>query len=395
MFPEPIKPILKSAYESDASQIEGSATQVVFPKTIADILKVVKNGKKILVRGGGSSLVGSAVPQEAIVLDMSKMNSILEINPEKRYVVVQAGIILDKLNKELEKYNLEFPIQPSSHGICTIGGMISTNASGNRAIKYGYTSQWIEEIEIINGKGEIKKIDKALLSDYVAMEGTTGIIVNAKLKLSPKVERTATMFASEDRNKILSLIKSFRLKKEVSAIEILDKLTSKILDLGEKYHLIIEFESNEGSLKEKDYKKMWNLRDSAYPKLAFNGYIMIEDPKFFLEKIPEFMSWLESKNIPYFGHIGVGILHPCFKKDEEEKIEEMYSIVKKLRGVISGEHGIGLKKKKYLEIDKIKLLSKIKLRNDPEDKLNSGKIFDLKKDSFFKDKKKKIEDDSK
>jgi FAD/FMN-containing dehydrogenase len=147
-----------------------------------------------------------------------------------------------------------------------------------------------------------------------------------------------------------------------------------MLGLGYSYHILVEYESDEGNLSGGKYKQTMAIRDKVYPLLACDGHSIIEDPKLFLDKIPELIKWLENNSIPVFGHISVGILHPCFCGKNKEKIHDMMRIVKRLSGQVSGEHGIGLLKKEFLEEQDKKLIKIIKQRNDFLNKFNVGKV---------------------
>ena len=372
-----MKPQIDSiAHSTDASMIEGKASSVIYPKTAEEVKQIIIAGNNITIRGGGSGLVGGAVPN-GIVVDLSKMNKILNLDRQKKEVEVETGIILDELNEYLEKYNLEFPVQPGSHSICTIGGMIATNAVGNRAIKYGRTSNLVVALEVVNGKGEILKIGKAELADFSGMEGITGVIVKAKLKLVEKKKRSATLFSFNEIEKVIDAVRKIKLVKDVSEIEFLDKFCSSLLGLEEKYHLIVELESEAGKLKNEEYEKIMIMRDSVYPVLAKLGYTHIEDPKILLHKFSELANFLEAEKIPFFGHLGVGIIHPVFRSEDRKKIKEMIKLVRKLHGQITGEHGIGICKKEFLDNLEKKVIERVKLRCDPLCKLNYGKIIDL------------------
>ena len=366
------------ACSTDASGIVGEAACVYFPKSVEEAARIVSHNSNITARGGGSGLAGGAVPLNSCVIDMSKLNKIISIDEARKTAYIETGIILDELNAELERRGLEFPVNPSSHAICTIGGMIATNAVGSRAIKYGRTANWVEYVDVINSKGEIKRIGKADLNDFAGMEGTTGIVARAVLKLIEKPKRTASLIKADDFMKIAEALGILRLDKSVSMIEFLDKKVSGLLGFSSNYHLIVEFESDRGEIKDDKYAKLIALRDSIYPKLASEGYTIIEDPKIFISKMKEFLDYLEDIGIPCYGHIGSGILHPCFSLEKKEKILEMMKLVKKLHGNITGEHGIGLSKKEFLDDTEKKLISVIKKRMDKFNKFNPGKMVDIK-----------------
>lgn len=365
------------AYSTDASMIEGRAFSVIFPKSAEEIQEIVRNSAGITIRGGGTGLVGGAVPQNCVLVDLSKMNKILNFDRKNVTAEVEAGILLDELNEYLEKYNLEFPVKPSSHAVCTIGGMIATNAVGSRAIKYGRTSDWVESMEVVNGKGEVISVKKTDISDFSGMEGITGVIARATLKLVNKKIRTARLLELDGLQDVVDAVTRMKLEKNISAIEFMDKFTSGLIGLFDRHHLIIEFESDEGELKGREYEKIMEMRDRVYPALASAGYVRIEDPKIMLGKFQEMAEWLQENRIPFFGHLGVGIIHPCFMKDQEKLIGELMNLAKKLHGQVSGEHGIGLAKKEFLEPSDIKIIERIKKRNDPFGKFNCGKVIDF------------------
>ena len=125
-----------------------------------------------------------------------------------------------------------------------------------------------------------------------------------------------------------------------------------------------------------EYENLSALRDNVYPALASLGYVKIEDPKILLHKFPELADFLEIDKIPFFGHLGVGIIHPVYQLGDDEKIKRMYKYVRRLQGQVTGEHGIGLAKKEFLETTEKKIISRIKTRHDPFCKINCNKIID-------------------
>jgi len=371
----------RAAYSTDASQISGIALNVIIPKTIEELQNSVRLAESIVPRGGGTGLVGGAVPQKNTIIDLSKLNKILNIDINKKTAYVEAGIILNTLNNELEKYGLEFPVQPSSFSICTIGGMIATNAVGSRAIKYGKTENWVQELEILNSMGEMQKIPKPDVKDFAGMEGTTGIIIKAKLNLVKKPKRRASLYEAKTKEEVIDAVKKLKSDNSVSMIELYDKFVSKLVGLEENYHLLVEFEgeTEEENQFKGTYKELMEIRSKIYPYLAEKGYQIIEDPKIFLDKFIQLAEFLESNHIPYYGHIGSGIIHPCFKPRQEKLAEAVIEFVKKSHGQITGEHGIGLRKEKYLDETEKKLLRRVKERLDKNNKFNPGKLITMEK----------------
>ncbi len=364
-------------YEFDASGVSGKASDVENPKSITEIKKIVQLHDHICIRGGGSGLVGGAVPQDDVVIDLSKLNHIGELNEERKTIEVETGVILDDLQSYLERFELEFPINPSSHSVCTIGGMIATDAVGSRAIKYGCTSKWIRWIEVIDGKGNLSKKGATEISDYAGMEGISGIVVRACLNLIKKKERSGALVPVTTLDSVISLVKDLKRKENVSMIELISPFVSKGIGLKEKYNIIVEYEDDSGVLKGKEYNRILDKRDEAYPFLAGEGFTRIEDPKLLIDKIKNLLIWFELKDIPYFGHLSIGIVHPCFKKGQEDLISEMMKLVGRVSGQVSGEHGIGILKKEFVDPQDKKILTNIKKRTDKVNKFNRGKVLDL------------------
>jgi glycolate oxidase len=368
------KNLIKS-YLSDASQMKGKASDVLLPRNIGEVEKAIAKNDKITIRGAGTGLAGGAVPQGEVILDLSKLVKISDFDKDRKTIVAEAGVILDDLQAYVAPYDLEFPVKPSSHAVCTIGGMIATDAVGNRGVKYGNTSTQVKWIEVVDSAGRLQRKGITEMSDYVGMEGITGVIVRACLKLSEiKLERSASLFRVKSLGEVVEMVGKLKRNLDVCAIEFLDRMVSEGVGFGKDYHLLVEFEGDKGGLKGEDYLKVMRMRDMAYPFVAGEGYKRIEDPKVMVSKFPILMEWLEKKKIPTFGHVGVGILHPCFNAHQERYVPEMMKLVSRLGGKVSGEHGIGLLKRGFVEINDQKIIRNVKKRCDPMNKFNVGKV---------------------
>ncbi len=363
-------------YETDASRLVGKAVKVVFPKKAEEIVYLIKTNPDIVIRGAGTGLAGGAIPYNSLVIDMNKLDKILIFNPKNMYVYVEAGISVKELNSRLKKAGYEFPIVPSNYGVCTIGGMIAVNSCDNRAMKYGRMRDWVEEIEIINGKAETLKIGKTDLMDFCAMEGITGVILKAKLRIIKKPVRTASVFQSDNFEEVLTVARKLKIEGSVSSIDLLSKEVSKLLGFPEKYNLIIEFENNLGRIKGKNYEKIAELKNKVYKVLGEKGYVNHEDPKFFLDKLGEFIFFLEANNIPYYANMGYGIVHPFFQDSENKLRKETISLIQRMRAK-PGKYGIGSLRKYFVEKSEEKIIHRIKQRHDPFNKLNRNKIIDF------------------
>jgi glycolate oxidase len=309
-------------------------------------------------------------------MDMSKMDFIEQPDISNKTVAVGPGLVLDDLNVALKDNGLHFPVNPTSHKVCSIGGMISNNAAGNRAIRYGKTSDWTEEIEIIDGKGELMVLTGQDLEDFAGSEGILGVIIRAKLRLAePLKARSISLLEFADPNELLRKVNETKGNDNVLSVELFDKFTSGLSGLESKYHLFIEFEGGEGNIQEGlEFQRIWKIREDIGTILFSNRYVLTEDPKIPMERLPDFMKWLEKNKVPYFGHVAMGIIHQRFSLEQKRKISEMFKLVKKLGGNVSGEHGIGLRKKEYLDKAEIGKLLKLKKKYDPGNILNKGKM---------------------
>lgn len=367
------------SYNTDASHLHNNVNDfsVFIPENIEEIKKCVtlaiQENKKIILRGSGTNLVGNCLPtHNSYIIDISKLNHV--INLENNTITIEPGIIVDDLNKYIEKSNLYFPVIPGSHTSAQIGSMISTNAAGMRAIKYGKMESWINWIDvlIVDNEKNIKElhINKENLSDFLNSEGILGIVTKINLNLIKKPENKSLDFIKfNDIEDLINKAKALFINKDtlnISAIEFIDKIVANYLDLENSYYLLIEYENNNGEIKDKkEIDRIWKLRDACYPKIVENGYELIEDPQVELENINELILWLENNKIPTFGHIGMGILHPHFRENQKDLTNEMYKLVKSLHGNVSGEHGIGIKKKEFIDEFYRNRMKKLKEKYNP------------------------------
>lgn len=369
----------KISYNIDASHMDykNNDISIFIPESKEDIKKIVNNAilkkKNIILRGSGTNLVGSCLPcKNSYIIDLSKINNIYKI--ENNSITVDPGVVIDDLNIFLQKYKLFFPVIPGSHAAAQIGSMIATNAAGMRAIKYGKMEDWINWIEILI-VNKNKKIEEKIISDkelikILNSEGILGIITKINLKLATKPKKISLDFIKFDKiedliNKVIELDLN-KQKLCISAIEFIDKKVANFLNLENYYYLLVEYENNKGEIQDnKGVNRIWSLRDSCYSIVVSNGYDLIEDPQINLPNIKHIVLWLEENSIPTFGHIGTGILHPHYKQDQKELIKEMYNLVKKLKGKVSGEHGIGIKKKEYLSETEKEAFKNLKLKYNP------------------------------
>ena len=218
---------------------------VVRPKSVDEVSRIVRlayeNDIPVTARGAGTGLAGGAVPvRGGIVLDMSGMNRILEIDIDNIQVVVEPGIVQDALNEALKPYGFFFPPNPGSSAMCTIGGMIAYNASGMRCVKYGTTRNYVRDLEVVLADGTIIHTGSKMLKSaagydltqlIIGSEGTLGIVTKASLKIAPLPKTRKLVIASFENAEIAgkAVVKTFSNGVIPSACEILDRITLQVL----------------------------------------------------------------------------------------------------------------------------------------------------------------------
>jgi FAD/FMN-containing dehydrogenase len=367
----------KIVYEKNINSIEGKALAFAIPDSVEEIQKIVHSSPQITIRGSGTSFTGGCIPHKSQVIDLSKLNKIIDINPSKKTVYLEAGVTLNDLNQALESYGLEFPIETIFSGIETMGGMIAKNSSGSREIKYNRMANWIDSLEVIDTKGELLKISKSEVSDFIGMEGITGVIVRATLRVTTKKTRTISILKSNTVQDIFKANSRLRLNQDISSIELLNKDISYLLGLERKYHLFIEYETEEGMFKKADYLKFSKLKNLAYKKIAGEGFYLLESVKIFQDSIEDFLIYLDQNNIQYFSHFASGVIYLCFKPEDKEKRLSALKFVRKLNGKVSHNSGFGLINREFLEFGEREIIKRIKNRRDPDFKFNRGVLLEF------------------
>ena len=365
---------LLAVYATDASGIKGKAAGIFSPTTIDEVQKIIASASlDIVPRGSGTNLMGGAVPNNSIVVEMRTMNAVTNVDTQKKTALVQAGVTVKELNEKLNFIGGEFPVSLNEQS--TIGSMIAVNAVGHKSMRYGSMKEWIEEIEFVNGKGEIVKIGRADLSDVCGMEGTTGIICRARIKFVPKSQKSFSIFQTDTVSEIIALSRRLKAEPNVVMLKLYSKKASQIVGLPEKYNLIIGFDSERGKIKDSDSGKIYSFLKDESAFLYAHGYSESEDAKLFYDKIPEYISVVEEFDIPFVADMGLAIINPFFKKEESIKLNKIKEINAKM-GVKKGRYPIGLKRKYLVDpLDK-KIFMRIKKRHDPQGKMNARKLFD-------------------
>lgn len=369
----------KVAYSRDASRIQGPCQGVVWPETVRDVVRLAqwaaKTGTDLVPRGAGTGLCGGATPQNSIVVDSSRMRQIGAGEIQSKKVMVDAGVPLDLLNRTLRPDGLFFPVVPGSHRSATIGGMIATNAAGLHAVRYGRMSDWVEEVVLVDGKGEVHRLSAGDLKYFAGREGITGMIVQATLRLAEiPASRSLTLFSFEHSVEMLKQVKELKTNPALSALEYLNPHAAALVGWAAKHSVLAEYHSAEGEIRDPaGMTNLWGARESLSARLTQAGFPISEDPQFPPEALEDSIDWLTAQRIPTFGHLGVGILHPRFLKDDP-RIAELYRRVAASGGQISGEHGMGLKKRQWASEALRAEVQALKTQFDPHDIFNRGKL---------------------
>lgn len=417
---------------------------IVMPKdagVISGILELAnETGFNVVPRGSGTGLSGGSVPVEnSVVMLMNRWNRILEIDQENLTAWVEPGVITSGLHAEVEKLGLFYPPDPGSQNICTIGGNVAENAGGLRGLKYGVTKNYVMGIEMVmpngdiihNGGKNVKDVAGYNLRDLiVGSEGTLGIFTRILVKLIPKPETSKTLLAFFD-----SLTAAARTVSDIIAahiipctVEFLDNTTIRSVEafaniglpVSAMALLLLEVDGYEEVVRrdaskikdlcikngatgvkiaadEDEAIKLKEARRSAFSALArIKPTTILEDatvPRSNLAILVEKIDAIARKynlSIGNFGHAGDGNLHPTCLTDErdteeigrvEKAFDEIYDETLKLGGTITGEHGVGLAKRKFLEkmieVPAMDVMRRIKEALDPNNVLNPGKIFSL------------------
>ncbi len=426
-------------FSTDGTKLVFYPDVIVFPKSTEKVSKILALANKekipVIPRGAGTGMSGGALAVKGgIVLGMNKMDRILYIDKENMLCKVQPGVITEKLQKEVKKYGLFYPPYPASAHLSTIGGNVAECAGGLRAVKYGVTRDYVMGLKIVLPTGEIlntgtKTVKGVVGYDLtrliVGSEGTLAVITEIILKLipAPEFKKTIVLFFEDIDSSIKTVIKILHAKIIPTILEFMDELCLDCIkeDLyipaSTKSMLIIELDGKKSSVIEdmeniekicktesrakiyipegEEEQKIWDIRNNLSPSMyKLKPNKVSEDIAVPISNIPEMVSyikWLEKQYnipIPVFGHAGDGNLHVNImfdktKKEESDKAKELVSKVLRkaveLEGTISGEHGIGITKAPYLDIEipahGIQLMKRIKKAFDPNNILNPGKIF--------------------
>jgi len=415
---------------------------VIFPSSqdqIADIFKLASQKKICIIpRGAGSGMTGGAIPIDGgVVLVTSRMDKILEIDGDNFIARVEPGVVVSKIHKAVEVKGLFYPPDPASSSVCTIGGNAGECAGGPRAVKYGVTRDYIMGLTAVTPSGDIIKTGVStakgvagydLTRLIVGSEGTLAVVTQIILKLLPKpkaVKTLAVFFDSMDKaaKTVSSVMKQAVIPR---CVEFLDEASILLIKNNLSFELptttrallILELDGDEDQV-EKEAKQikefcygagaieilvasdqaealtLWEARKALSPilyKIAPNK--INEDIVVPISKIPamvEITRKIQKSSgltVVSYGHAGDGNIHCNIMYDKKDKdqakraeqaVDELFDATLKLGGTITGEHGVGITKMKYLPREigplELEIMKGIKKVFDPDNILNPGKIF--------------------
>lgn len=406
---------------------------------LGDVIRLCnENRLPVTVRGSGTNLSGGTVPsrENGVVLLTNALNRILEINPEDLYAIVEPGVITAQFAAAAAAHGLFYPPDPGSQAVSTLGGNVAENAGGLRGLKYGVTENYVMGMRFYDATGALitsgAKTVKCvtgfnLKSLMIGSEGSLGVFRDITLRLIPPPQAQQAMLAVFDSvDKASETVAAIIAEKIVPCtLEFLDNFTIRSVEdfrraglpTEAQALLLIEVDGHPAQVEEEAGKiqdicrrkgagsvqkardsserdAIWQARRDALPALSrLKPTTVLEDATVPRSKIPHMVRGINDLARKYniqigtFGHAGDGNLHPTFLTDRRDKaefarvekaIDELFEIALGLGGTLSGEHGIGLAKSRYLEMEvgkgTIALSRKIKQSLDPQNILNPGKV---------------------
>ncbi len=430
-------------YSSDASQVRGTPDYVVRPKNTEQVSRILKlankNGIAVTSRGAGTGLAGGAVALTGgVVLDLSGMNRILEVDIDNLQVAVEPGVVHAKLNEALNPHGFFFPPDPGSSAMCTLGGLIANRGSGMRSVKYGTIKNYVLDLEVVMADGTVintgsKTLKSSAGYDLTALmvgsEGTLGIITKALLKIHPLPKFRSLLLASFEGAELAgkAVVRVLAGGIVPSACEILDRTTIKVLNaynpnvalLDSDTIILFEVDGTESGVQEEaemvksicrpfafsisiaadeqERNEIWTARrlvGAAISRLdpKMTRVYVGEDIGVPIKEIPNMLNRLRliseksGLQIMTYGHIGDGNLHTgmCIDVLDDEQwkhlnhaADEIHRTALMLGGTVSAEHGIGSARAKYMSLEwgpALNVMAAVKHALDPKGILNPGKL---------------------
>ena len=421
---------------------KGEASALVFAKSTEEVSKVLQyaHANKIPVtpRGAGTNLVGSTVPVDGgIILDLSQMNRILELDTETMTITVEPGLLLQDLQAYVEEHNLFYPPDPGEKA-SSIGGNISTNAGGMRAVKYGVTRDYVRGLEVVTADGTVLTVGGKNVKDasglslkhlYIGSEGTLAVITKCILKVIPKPETSLSILVPypDLTTGIGSVLNILRADANPTAVEFMER---NVVRVGEDFsgvrypcpeagsYILLTFDGREGEVAASaeriqtlalssgalDYilltdsqqaADIWKVRGAlvkAVEAVSEQEPVDIVVP---INRTAEFIGYINQleqssgMRMVSFGHAGDGNVHLCvvrghrdeatWQKELHANMDKAYHKAYELGGIASGEHGIGISKRRYFlretHWENLRAMNQIKDALDPLHILNDKKSY--------------------
>lgn len=419
----------------------GHAEVLIFAENENDVRNIIlyanENKINVTVRGAGTGLTGATIPlYGGIILDLSRMNKILEFDEDNMTITVEPGVLLKDVQSFVEEKNYFYPPDPGEKN-ATIGGNVSTNAGGMRAVKYGVTRDYVREMNVVTGDGRLITVGSRTIKNssgldikdlIIGSEGTLGVITKIVLKIIPKPEKCISVLIPFNNLKdgINSVTAIIRADSSPTAIEFMERdvvfnseeyLNLKLPYEGGKAFLLLTFDGDETSIRinkdkarravinsgaldfleltEKEAEDTWKIRGALCSAVTAGSEQIPIDIVVPITKISEFAecaSFLGKKNnvkVIYFGHAGDGNIHLCvvrgnmneesWKESSHNFLVDLYGKSYEFNGIPSGEHGIGIDKREYfincVSEENINIMRSIKGVFDKNCILNKGKVY--------------------
>jgi glycolate oxidase len=428
-----------ATYSYDAFLPEFKPDVVVVPSSTEEISRMVRlanrEGIPVTPRGAGTNICGGSVAKQGgLIMAFHRMNRILEIDVENMCAVVQPGVVNADLQKRAARYGLLYPPDPASMFVSTIGGNVALNAGGPRGVKYGVTKDYLLGLQVVLPTGQVIRTGGKTMKNVTGYdltrlmcgsEGTLGIITEIIVKLLPLPPAKATLQAIftdlDDAAKTVSAIVGSGIVP--TTLELIDKVVLDVIGNYGGAHfrkdaealLLIEVDGeaalvqSQGERIEKfckergaveverastpeEAEKLWQARRTAFGAVAsLRPNCIVEDATVPVKRLPEMIRKIVELAEKYrlqigvLAHAGDGNLHPLIMTDLRDKdemgrvdkaMEEMVDAAIAMGGTLSGEHGIGIAKKRFLKMElsepALEIMRGIKRVFDPNNILNPG-----------------------
>jgi glycolate oxidase len=432
----------RQCYAYDATNLIHVPEAVVLPNSTEEISQILRLANAyqfpVVPRGAGTGTTGGALPiQGGLVVVTTRLNRILELDPDNFLAVVEPGVITGHLKAEAAKHGLYYPPDPSSANFCTIGGNVAENAGGSVAVKYGVTREYVLGLRVVLPTGEILdtgvKTAKGVVGYdltrlLVGSEGTLGIITRIILRLVTLPAARQTLLAGfADLNLATRAVgRILQARLAPSALEFLDRASLECvrellpfsMPAATQALLLIEVDGHPHDVRERaaaveafchaqkaslvmkaglqaEADKLWKAR-KLLSQAAFKlgPHKLSEDVVVPVSRIPDLVTRIEAISqavalpILCFGHAGDGNIHVnvMYHRQDPKEVQaaqravlEIFTLVRELDGTLSGEHGIGITKSPYIHLElsaaAIALSLRLKKAFDPNNIMNPGKIF--------------------